>query len=153
MPREFKVLNEEEITLMLDAIPLITILVAGADGEMDDKELASAIKITEIRSYDFNSQLKDYFKLVGGNFEDRLRKFDTELPKDTDARLNKVAELLAGLNPVFEKMDEFDAAIYYKNFRSFAKHVAKASGGFMRFMTVGPKESEVVDLPMLNEIK
>ena len=74
MPKEFKVLNEAEIALMIDAIPLITILVASADGKMDEEELALAAKMTEIRSYDFNSQLKDYFKSVGEQFADRLKK-------------------------------------------------------------------------------
>ena len=149
MPREFKDLNETETSLMLDAIPLITILVAGADGNIDKKELASAEKMTKVRSYDFNSQLKDYFKRVGEQFSDRLEKYNAELPKDIDKRTEAIAELLSGLNPILHKMDDFDAAIYYKNFRSFAKHVAEASGGIMRFMTIGPKEADVVELPML----
>lgn len=150
MLREFKVLNEAETSLILDAIPLITMLVAGADGNMDKEELASAEKMTKVRSYDFNSQLKDYFKRVGEQFSDRLEKYNTELPKDTDERIQAIAELLASLNPILHKMDDFDAAVYYKNFRSFAKHVAEASGGFMRFMTIGPKEADVVELPMLD---
>ena len=43
--------------------------------------------------------------------------------------------------------------LYYRSFRSFAKHVAESAGGFMRFMTVGPKEAEVLELPMLNEVE
>lgn len=149
MPKEFNVLNEAEIKLMLDAIPLITMLIAGADGEMDKNELGSAEKMMKVRSYDFNSQLKEYFKSVGEQFSDRMEKFDKELPKDTDARISAIAEMLSGLNPILQKMDDFDAAIYYKNFRTFAKHVAQASGGFMRYMTIGPQEADVVELPML----
>lgn len=149
MPKEFKDLNDTEKDLMIDAIPLITILVAGADGNIDEKELASAEKMLKVRSYDFNSQLKDYFKRVGEQFEDRLKKHINDLPKDADKRNVAIAEILNGLNPILHKMDDFDAAIYYKNFRSFAKHVAEASGGIFVFMTIGPKEADVVELPML----
>ena len=75
------------------------------------------------------------------------------MPKNTEERVSAVAELLSGINPILKKMDDFDAAIYYKNFRSFAKHVAEASGGFMTFMRIGPKETEVVELPMLDVFK
>ena len=47
MPREFSKLTESEKHHMIDAIPLITILVAGADGNMDDNEftfLAGSVK-------------------------------------------------------------------------------------------------------------
>ena len=104
MPREFDVLNEAEVKLMLDAIPLITMLVAGADGEVDENELEKAAKMTKVRSYDFNSKLKDYFKLVGEEFVDRLAKFDSDLPKDTDARIAAIADLLTGLNPILQKI-------------------------------------------------
>lgn len=153
MPREFQILNEDEKRLMLDAIPLITILIAGADGKIDEEELEWAEKITKVRSYDFNSQLKDYFKKVGEQFQDRLNKYTESLPSDADERMHAIADLLSGVNPILHKMDDFDAAIYYENFRTFAKHVAEASGGFMRFMTIGPKEADVVDLPMIDKFE
>lgn len=153
MPREFDKLTEAEKQQMLDAIPLITILVAGADGEMDDNELEWAEKLTEVRSYDYHSQLNEYFKIVGDHFLDHLEELNKTLPKDTDARTAAVSARLALLNPILHKMDDFDAAIYYKNFLSFAEHVAKASGGILRFMTIGPKEYEVIGLPMLDVFK
>ncbi|MEL7220155.1 MAG: hypothetical protein AAGJ93_02485 [Bacteroidota bacterium] len=153
MPREFDKLTDAEQQLMLDAIPLITILVGGADGDMDDNEIEWAQKLTEVRSYDFNSKLKDYFQAVGAQFDSKLGTYNDSLPKETAARMAAVSELLAGLNPILKKIDSFDADVYYKNFLSFAEHVAKASGGILRFMSIGKEEKEVIGLPMLEDFK
>ena len=58
---------------------------------------------------------------------------------------------MAALNPILEELPLQEAAILYKDFISFAKHVAKASGGFFGFFSVGPEEGKVIGLPMLNE--
>jgi hypothetical protein len=153
MLKEFNKLTEAEQQQMLDAIPLITILVAGADGKIDQKELEWARKLTEVRSYDYNSKLKLYFQEVGKQFEESLNKFNDSLPSDTAARTAAISDELAKLNPIMRRMDIFDAAIYYKNFLSFAEHVAKASGGILRFMSIGKEEKEVIGLPMLEVFK
>ena len=151
MLKEFDKLTEAEQQQMLDAISLITILVAGADGQMDHNEIEWAKKMTNIRSYDFNNKLNEYFRLVGVNFTQRIEELIQELPNETEARQAIVTDRLAALNPVLHKIDEFDAALYYKNFLTFAKHVAESSGGLLRFMSIGPKEAEVIDLPMLDK--
>ncbi len=150
MPRDFESLTKEEKQLMIDAIPLITLLVAGADGEMDEKELDWAEDLTKIRSFDHNNKLNDFYEMIDQQFEARMRAYYSELSGDTNARLQQLSDHLAKLNPVLQKMDDLAAAIYYKNFRSFAKHIAEASGGIMRFLTVGPEEAAVIELPMLD---
>ena len=149
MPRELNKLTEAEKQQLFDAIPLITILVAGADGHMDDHELEWAEKLTKIRSYDYSNQLNEYFAVVGEQFSTRLNDMVIKLPKETAERTQVVSEHLAALNPILHKMDHFDAVIYYKNFKSFARHVAEASGGILGFASVSKEEAEVIDLPML----
>lgn len=150
MPREFSKLTEAEQQLMVDAIPLITILIAGADGKMDEDEVEWAKKITDIRSYDFSSKLKDYFKMVSPVFSTRLETLMSGLPKDTAERTQAVSTQLAGLNPILHKLDIYDATIYYKNFRSFAQHVAEASGGVLGFGRISSSEAKLIELPMLD---
>jgi len=151
MPREFDALTAEEQQLMLDAIPLITILVAGADGTIDEKEVEWAEKVTKIRSFDFNSKLNFYFERVGKEFSERLTHYIKTLPQDTAERQQVISDMLAGLNPILHKMDKHDAFVYYQNFLSFAKHVAKASGGILGMMSISPEEKEVISLPMLED--
>lgn len=138
---------------MLDAIPLITILVAGADGHIDETEMEWAEKLTSIRSYESANHLPAYYETVGAQFSDRLVALQEGLPTETEARTAAVSAKLAELNPVMHKLSSFDAIKYYKSFRSFAKHVAEASGGILRFISIGPKEADVVELPMLDEFK
>lgn len=149
MPREFSKLTEAEKQQMFDAIPMITILVAGADGNMDDQELEWAEKLTKIRSFDFSNRLNEYYATVGEQFSTRLNDLVVKLPKDTAERMNIVTEKLAALNPILTKMDHHDAVNYYQNFRSFARHVAEASGGILGFASVSKEEAEVIELPML----
>ena len=151
MPTEFSVLTDDEKQLMYDAIPLITILVAGADGNIDEQEKEWAEKITRIRSFDYHNALSPYYQLVGDRFSERLHAHQSKLPADTKTRQQAIAERLSGINLIFEKLNSDRAKLYYDSFRSFAEHVAKASGGFLRFMSISSAEAAVKDLPMLQE--
>ena len=153
MPRELEKLSTEERQQMLDAIALITILVGTADGEMDEEEKGWAAKLTDIRAFEEKGVMSAYYEAVGAEFSERLQAFDKALPTEVSERMSAASEKIAALNPIMRKMDDFDAAAYYKSFLSFAKHVAQASGGIMRFMSIGPEEKEVMTLPMLDEFK
>jgi hypothetical protein len=153
MLKEFNNLTPTEQQLMLDAIPLITILVAGADGDIDEVELSEAQRLADIRSFNAKGQTNSYYEKIENNLTDRIVAMMKELPTAMAPRQDAVIARLSGLNHVFEKMDLPFGYLYYKSFCSFAKHVAESHGGFMRFMTVGPKEAEVIDLPMLNKVE
>lgn len=153
MLKEFNNLTPTEQQLMLDAIPLITILVAGADDDIDEVEIAEAQRLADIRSFNAKGQTNSYYEKVDDNLTERIMEMMKELPSALAPRQDAVVAKLSGLNHVFAKMDEPFGYLYYKSFRSFAKHVAESHGGFMRFMTVGPKEAEVIELPMLNEVE
>jgi hypothetical protein len=153
MLKEFKDLAPEEATLMMDAIPLVTILVAGADGEMDEVELAEAKRIVDIRSFDTGGQLHDFYELLEQPLAGRIVELAKELPHDVTERQKAISERLAGLNNILPKLRQPLNYLYYSSFRSFAKHIAKSSGGFLRFMTVSPEEAEVVNLPMISPVE
>ena len=149
MLNELDKLSAEEQAQLLDAIPLITLLVAGADGNIDEQELATAEKITKIRTYDSGMAVRPYFLKVGETYNDRLHQLLADLPKETAARTQAISERLASLNPILKSMDIATTNNMLRDFRSFARHVANASGGVLGFMTISGEEKEVVDLPML----
>jgi hypothetical protein len=153
MLRHFDKLEQTEKDLLLDAPALITILVAGADGQMDSEEEAWAAKLAVIRSFDYNTKLNDYYKQVKEIFSKRLQMYNSALPKERDARLAMVSDQLTEVNRILHKMDDLDAVLLYNDFKSFARHIAKASGGIMRWMAIGPSEAQVIELPMLDEFK
>ncbi len=153
MPQELKNLSPEEQHSMLEAIPLITILVAGADGKIDQEELAQGEKITKIRSYDYHAQLKPYFKKVGETYSERLQQLIAELPSDTAARQDEISKRLSQLNTILPKLDAGYAKLFYESLLTFAKHVAKASGGILGMMTINAKEHQLIRLSMLDPIE
>lgn len=150
---QFEGLNSEEQQLMVDAVALVTILIAGADGHIDTQELEWSKKLTEIRSYAHeDSQIDAYYALVGENFESRLTELIGQFPQETEARQDVVSQQLAGLNEVFPKLEFNFARRIYKSLTSFARHVAKASGGFLGIGTISKEEAALLDLPMINPV-
>ncbi|MEM9259962.1 MAG: hypothetical protein AAGA62_09970 [Bacteroidota bacterium] len=152
MLKEFQNLTPTEQQKLFDAIPLITILVAGADDDIDEVELAEAQRMADIRSYNNLGLINAYYEAIDENLTERIQELSRELPNALEPRQAEISERLSGLNDIFPKMKEPFAYLYYKSFVSFAEHIAKSSGGFMRFMTVGPKEAEVIELPMVEPV-
>ena len=148
----FAVLNSEEQEQLIDAIANITILIAGADGEIDVKETSWAEKLTKIRSYSNPEALNDYYSKVAENFNDRLKELTASYPKNVNERTTIITDKLNELNYVLAKLDSKLGSRMYDSFTSFAEHVAKASGGFMRFFSVSKEEQRLIDLPMINPI-
>lgn len=152
MLKEFENLTPAETAAMFDAIPNIIILVAAADDDMDETEIAAAQKLADVRSYSNSSRLGAYYESIDDGLENRVRELYAGLPKNLGEREAVLTERLAALNAILAKLESPFGYLYYSSFRSFARHVAEANGGFLRYFTVGPKEDKVVDLPMLTEI-
>ncbi len=64
---EFHSLDDSEIELALKAPILVCILIAGADGTIDRKELKEAIAIAR-HQRNTNAPLSQYFKLIAEDF-------------------------------------------------------------------------------------
>lgn len=149
---QFEKLNVEQVELMYNCIPLITIYIAGADGNIDEKEAEWAEKLTKIRSYSYHESLQEYYTNLGETYSDRLESLMSILPDDVAARTAAIEELLAGLNQIFPKLEVNFAARFYKSLLSFAKHVAKASGGFLGFGAISRDEKKLIDLEMITPV-
>ena len=152
MTHYFDVLEKEEYQQLKDAIALITVYIAGADGEIDQDEAQWATKVTKIRSYNLPNELGSFYQDVGPEFSDKLSAFQNEL-NTLEVRNQKVAKRLAALNPILAKLDPMMGAALYNSYISFAKHVAKASGGFLGFFAIGPEEAALLELKMINPIE
>ena len=153
MLQEFKNLSAAEVQTMYDAIPLITILVAGADGHMDEVELTEAKRLADIRGYNNTGQMNAYYEKVSENLAERINELSRDLPNDVEPRQAEIGRRLSALNAIFPKIQLPFNYLYYRDMHSFAHHVAESHGGFLRYMTVGPKEAKVVDLPMITPVE
>lgn len=152
MTEHFKVLTDVEYDKLKQTIANITIYIAAADGEIEESETQWAEKVTKVRAYNLPEDLREFYKDVGVDFHDRLEALRNSIPKPQAERMAFLEQELASINPVLAKLDEELGAEMYKSFRSFAKHVAKSSGGFLGFFSVGPKEADLIKLPMIDEI-
>ena len=152
MLHQLKNLPADELQELLDAIPVITLLIAGADGEIEGEELAQSEKITKIRGYSGGEIMQDFYDKVGEDYNERLNRWLKVVSKDTAERTADLSGRLEKLNPILAKLAPELGAEMYKSLTSFAKHVAKASGGFLGFGSINKEEAELVNLPMLTPI-
>jgi len=145
-------LNEEQYSKLKDAPVHITILIAGADGKIDEQELNWAEKLTHIRTYAQPEELNTYYTDVEDSFDDKISDALSTLPSDLNLREKELSERLSALNEILACLDNSIAFKLYDSFVSFAKHIAKASGGFLRFGSISSQEKEWIDLPMIEPI-
>lgn len=152
MTEYFSTINEKDYGKLKDAVALITLLIGGADGDLDKDERAWAEKVTKIRSYKMSEDLIGFYQEVGKDFSSRLDQFIADFPVSVDDREKLIAERLTALDPILASLDPSVAYHLYKSYLSFAEHVAKASGGIFGFFSVGPHEGELISLPMIAPI-
>lgn len=144
----FSNLTEKEVELLAMAPAKVTVLIAGADNDIDKNETEWASKLVRFRTFTSDERLHDYYELVNARFETDLEGLTATWSADTTQAemLDKLSELKA----VLAKMDDTYAGLVKESLRSLAKHVAKASGGFLGMGGISKAEGELLDLAMLD---
>lgn len=152
MDQDLSLLSPQEHASLQDAYAYITILIAGADGKIDPDELSWAEKITQIRTFAGDERLKTFHTEVNEMLPAKIKQLIADLPDDVSSRSAILSEKLAGLNPILASLDPSIAYYLYKGYKSFAERIAKASGGFLSFFTIGPEEKKWIPLSMIHPI-
>ncbi|MCB0592546.1 MAG: hypothetical protein H6557_03825 [Lewinellaceae bacterium] len=152
MIKSIESLPPEKQKVLYDAIPYITLLVAGADGIIEDAELERGEKIAHIRTFHFHAEWQEYYKKVDERLHERLLELIRALPRTAPERQEAISKELSKLNDILPLLDPKHAKHFYDGLLSFARYVAKASGGIIGWMSIGPKEAKVVDLPMIEPV-
>lgn len=146
---ELKNLNEEEANLVLMTPALVALLIAGAEGNIDQKEIDWGSKITHFRANE-HSLLQNYYQEVDKNFEDSLKKLIEAMPADVNERSKKINQELSKLNKIIPKLDSEFAGEFYKSLLSLSTQVAKASGGIWGYGSISPEEKKYLNLEVIN---
>jgi hypothetical protein len=149
MIHEFKNLNEEEANVVIMAPSLVALLIAGAEGDVDQKEIDWGTKITHFRATE-NSILQNYYQEVYKNFNDTLNQLEEAMPKDVEERSKKINQELVKLNDILPKLDKDFAIELYKSLLTFSKQVAQASGGLWGYGSISPEEKKHLNLEVIN---
>ncbi len=148
----FGKLSESQFQTTKDAIAWITVLIAGADGHIEKEETDWAAKVTKIRGYSNPNELTPFYEAVGPEFSDKLHDILSKLTGSVAERQALISRKLEELNAILPLLDNNLGHHLLNSYRSFANHVAKASGGFLGFFNVSAEEAKLLDLPMLNDI-
>lgn len=150
------VLNETETQQLMDALPKIGLLIAGADGEIDEKEIEWGAKLAYIRAYKAHGkhgamdEVNEYFEKIDETYRSSFENLMKTAPAETAERTAFLSTELASLNDILDKLDPDFAHTMYQNFLSFAKHIARAEGGVLGFASINAAESKLIHLDMIH---
>ena len=150
MLKEFKGLSDDEIDLMLSVPILVSVLIAGADGNIDQREKKEAILLAYNKQYRATKELAGYYRLVGINFEEKLLTCIAKTSNDLDVRNSDLIYELRKLNLVLPKLDKHFSIKFYASIEDWAKRIAEASGGILGYMSVTYEEAKLLTLKMIN---
>jgi predicted lipase len=150
MIKEFDTLNNQETELMLRAPFLVCILIAGADGTIDKKEIKEAITVTQKNKKTIGI-LASYFRELSEDFEDKLKVTIQGYPYESTQRAPIIIGELAELNKIFPKLDKTFAKSFYEILIELAEKIASSSGGLLGIHAVGAEEAKYVRLSMIQK--
>ena len=151
MIKEFNKLNEEEQDLLIKAPAMITIMIAGADDDIDEKETDKAKRLAKFKAISGDHLLMPYYSEVQAQFQNNLIDLVKDYPDMAELRNPIIAKQLSMINNILPKLPKDFAIEIYKSLKSFSKNVAEASGGFLGFLSVGPEENDWVELDMITD--
>lgn len=146
-------LDQEEFDNVVGALPRIAILIAGADGKFNEQEQEWAEKLTHIRSYNHPSELEGLYETADVVFTDQMTALIAAYPDQAEARNQQISDELSRLNSILAKLDPKTGSSVYRSLTSFAKHIARSSGGFLGFGSISSAEAQWVELPMIQPIE
>jgi hypothetical protein len=147
----FNNLNEEQKNVLIQAPAFVSYLIGGADNNFDEKEMEIAKYTVNLRKTVGEPLLFDYYMWVAESFNIEL---DTLVSKyehlQADARTKILVEEIEKLNEVLALVDGLYAKALLKSWKSLAREVAGASGGFLGMLNVSYEEEHLLDLAMIN---
>ena len=147
---ELQTLNDAEVELVLKAPILVCILIAGADGTIDRKEVKEAIAITQKQKHT-SGVLSRYLKENAVDFEDKFKIVIQGYPYDARQRNEIVMNELARLNALWKRLDKEFSLAFYDMLLNLAGRIASSSGGLLGINSIDEDEAKYISLPMIND--
>lgn len=148
MVAELSKLSSGELELVYRAPLLVCILIAGADGNIDRKEIKKAITIAQKKQRGTDA-VSILFKEIAQDFEDKLKVLEQGYPYEATQRTPLIIEELTGLNALLPRLAQTFAKGYYEILKLLAQEVATSSGGLLGMKSIGAEEAKLVKLAMI----
>ncbi|MBL7811737.1 MAG: hypothetical protein JNL57_05895 [Bacteroidetes bacterium] len=144
-----KSLSQEEKDLVLHAPMYVSVLIAGADGLVDDVEKKRILELIHTKTFSEKYELRELYRELDHDAANELRSLIAALPENTAERNQYLSDMLSRLNRIMPKLEKHFARQLYHSLRQFAHYVATAEGGFWGVNAITPAEQEWVHLPMI----
>lgn len=151
MIQEFEILSQRERELMYSLPVYVAVLIAGADGEIDKREVSRANNIANDKIKNARKDLILYYNQANENFEDKLKMAIANLPSGTKERQKFLVDKLKESNESFEKLPKKFSVELYASLKEVAKKIAEASGGVFGYMAIDFEESKLIELKMIED--
>ena len=149
MVKELEKLSTSEIELLAKAPLLVCILIAGADNEIDNKEIKGAIELA--KKGKAKASISEFYKTAAEDFEDKLKIILQTMPFESTQRNPLLFDELSKLNSILPKIEKTFAVDFYHSLRYIAKKIAESSGGMLGLKSVGEEEMKFISLPMIKD--
>ena len=144
-------LSSEEQTSVKRSPIWVTLLVACADYDIQEKEIDRAKEIIHIKSYALQNDLKNLYKELDANIEQEIDQALAAIPAGGNDRIQYLEEKISELNPILGKLDSTFNKQLYKSLKSVALAVAQSDGGLFGVGRISDEEERYISLPMLKQ--
>jgi hypothetical protein len=143
-------LSNEEIDCLYGLPYNVALLIASADGYIDEAEIRKAISVIQYQaSYSANADLSRFFEEINHDAEDKIRVILSATPRKPQERILYLSKKIVDANIVLKKLNRSFVAGLHQSLCNLAKQIAKASGGVFGYGGIGPEESNLLDLSLL----
>lgn len=129
----------------------VSVLIAGADDNIDKSEIKSAIQLAKVKQQKAREALLGYYKAVGERFEEDFMGLIEGLPHAAAERGPAINRELKKLNLILPKLNKTFATEFYASLKDIAKKIAEASGGVLGYLSVSYEEAKLMELTMIND--
>lgn len=143
-----KHLSEQDAEKLYHAPALITVLIAAADGDIEQKEINWGSQLVKFRD-NADNELHNYYNAVIEQYDDQVKAILAEDHIGNQERLASLTTRLQELGPILTQVNKLYADKLFKSWQSFARSIAKSTGGFLGLGQVADQEEALMDLHMI----
>ncbi len=147
---QLKSLSSDQRDRLLDVPLYITLYVGVADGTLHHEEIEWAEHVADFRAQHEDSLLAHYWIDVDNRFRKRFYEIQRAFGIESDRPVNgkevmqEIEQWLKDIPSLYPLLPEgFDVELY-ESWRSFARHVARASGGILGFGAITGEEERAI---------
>ena len=132
----FEKLTKEQKALLLKAPALVSILAAGTDHIMDEREKADAIDMSHLRTFTSDPLIQPYYREVEKVFKPQLEQLiRLHIPLNEFSKI-AIKDEIDEINKLLGKMDREFAKALKKSLNSYAKHVHNADRNVIEYFVL-----------------